>query len=73
MATRVVVTFEAVKGGTLMSVLQSGLRTPEIRDFSGRGVGRRSGPSLNAACANPELLSVPLCVHARCGIEWDDG
>ena len=33
MATRVVVTFEAVDGGTLMSVVQSGFPTPEIRDF----------------------------------------
>ncbi|MCG7288184.1 SRPBCC domain-containing protein [Cellulomonas sp. ACRRI] len=33
MTTRVVVTFEAVDGGTLMSVVQSGFPTPEVRDF----------------------------------------
>jgi uncharacterized protein YndB with AHSA1/START domain len=33
MATDVTVTFEAVEGGTLMSVVQSGFPTPEIRDF----------------------------------------
>ena len=33
MTTHVVVTFEAVDGGTLMSVVQSGFPTPEVRDF----------------------------------------
>ncbi|KZE93861.1 hypothetical protein AVP42_01481 [Agromyces sp. NDB4Y10] len=33
MTTRIVVTFEPVDGGTLMSVVQSGFPTPEIRDF----------------------------------------
>lgn len=33
MTTHVVVTFEPVEGGTLMSVVQSGFPTPEIRDF----------------------------------------
>jgi uncharacterized protein YndB with AHSA1/START domain len=33
MTTQVVVTFEPVEGGTLMSVVQSGFPTPEIRDF----------------------------------------
>jgi uncharacterized protein YndB with AHSA1/START domain len=33
MTTHVVVTFESVEGGTLMSVVQSGFPTPEIRDF----------------------------------------
>ena len=33
MTTQVVVTFEPVEGGTLMSVTQSGFPTPEIRDF----------------------------------------
>jgi uncharacterized protein YndB with AHSA1/START domain len=33
MATRIVVTFEAVDGGTLMSVVQTGFPTPEVRDF----------------------------------------
>ena len=33
MTTHVVVTFEAVEGGTLMTVEQSGFPTPEIRDF----------------------------------------
>ncbi|VTR75445.1 SRPBCC family protein [Cellulomonas hominis] len=33
MTTHVVVTFEAVEGGTLMSVVQSGFPTPEVRDF----------------------------------------
>jgi uncharacterized protein YndB with AHSA1/START domain len=33
MATRIVVTFEAVDGGTLMSVVQTGFPTPEARDF----------------------------------------
>jgi uncharacterized protein YndB with AHSA1/START domain len=33
MTTQVVVTFESVEGGTLMSVVQSGFPTPEIRDF----------------------------------------
>ena len=33
MTTHVVVTFEPVDGGTLMTVEQSGFPTPEIRDF----------------------------------------
>ena len=33
MTTHIVVTFEPVDGGTLMSVVQSGFPTPEIRDF----------------------------------------
>ncbi|GGI44334.1 uncharacterized protein YndB with AHSA1/START domain [Agromyces flavus] len=33
MTTHIVVTFEPVKGGTLMSLVQSGFPTPEIRDF----------------------------------------
>ena len=33
MTTRVVVTFEPVDGVTLMSVVQSGFPTPEVRDF----------------------------------------
>lgn len=33
MTTHVVVTFDAVEGGTLMTVVQSGFPTPEIRDF----------------------------------------
>lgn len=33
MTTHVVVTFEPVEGGTLMTVEQSGFPTPEIRDF----------------------------------------
>lgn len=33
MTTHVVVTFEPVDGGTLMSVVQSGFPTPEVRDF----------------------------------------
>jgi uncharacterized protein YndB with AHSA1/START domain len=33
MTTRVVVTFEAVEGGTRMDVVQSGFPTPEVRDF----------------------------------------
>ncbi|GIG36517.1 SRPBCC family protein [Cellulomonas pakistanensis] len=33
MTTRVEVTFAAVDGGTLMSVVQSGFPTPEVRDF----------------------------------------
>ena len=33
MTTHIVVTFEAVDGGTLMSVVQSGFPTPEMRDF----------------------------------------
>jgi uncharacterized protein YndB with AHSA1/START domain len=33
MTTRVVVTFEAVDGGTRMDVVQSGFPTPEVRDF----------------------------------------
>jgi uncharacterized protein YndB with AHSA1/START domain len=33
MATRIVVTFEPVDGGTLMSVVQTGFPTPEVRDF----------------------------------------
>jgi uncharacterized protein YndB with AHSA1/START domain len=33
MSTRIVVTFEAVDGGTLMTVVQDGFPTPELRDF----------------------------------------
>lgn len=33
MTTQVVVTFEATEGGTLMSVVQSGFPTVELRDF----------------------------------------
>ncbi|MEV0153351.1 SRPBCC domain-containing protein [Micromonospora sp. NPDC050686] len=33
MTTRIEVTFEATDGGTLMTVVQSGFPTPEIRDF----------------------------------------
>jgi uncharacterized protein YndB with AHSA1/START domain len=33
MTTHIVVTFDAVEGGTLMTVVQSGFPTPEIRDF----------------------------------------
>jgi uncharacterized protein YndB with AHSA1/START domain len=33
MTTRVEVTFEAIEGGTLVTVVQSGFPTPEIRDF----------------------------------------
>ena len=33
MTTHIVVTFDAVEGGTLMTVMQSGFPTPEIRDF----------------------------------------
>ena len=33
MTTRVEVTFEAVAGGTLMTVVQTGFPTPELRDF----------------------------------------
>jgi uncharacterized protein YndB with AHSA1/START domain len=33
MTTHIVVTFEPVDGGTLMTVEQSGFPTPEIRDF----------------------------------------
>lgn len=33
MTTHVVVTFEAVEGGTRMDVVQSGFPTPEVRDF----------------------------------------
>ncbi|MDR5701891.1 SRPBCC family protein [Agromyces aerolatus] len=33
MTTRIEVTFEAVDGGTLMSVVQTGFPTPEVRDF----------------------------------------
>ena len=33
MTTRIVVTFEPVDGGTLMTVVQSGFPTPEVRDF----------------------------------------
>lgn len=33
MTTRVVITFEAVDGGTRMDVVQSGFPTPEVRDF----------------------------------------
>ncbi|WP_454049897.1 SRPBCC family protein [Cellulomonas sp. Marseille-Q8402] len=33
MTTHIVLTFEAVDGGTLMSVVQSGFPTPELRDF----------------------------------------
>ena len=33
MTTRIEVTFEAVDGGTLMSVVQSGFPTVEVRDF----------------------------------------
>jgi len=33
MSTRIVVTFEAVEDGTLMTVVQDGFPTPELRDF----------------------------------------
>ncbi|GAA1060119.1 SRPBCC family protein [Agromyces bracchium] len=33
LTTHIVVTFEPVDGGTLMSVVQSGFPTPEFRDF----------------------------------------
>lgn len=33
MATHVVVTFEAIEGGTLVTVEQTGFPTPEVRDF----------------------------------------
>ena len=33
MSTRVEVTFEPVDGGTLMTVVQTGFPTPEVRDF----------------------------------------
>jgi uncharacterized protein YndB with AHSA1/START domain len=33
MTTRIEITFEATDGGTLMTVVQSGFPTPELRDF----------------------------------------
>jgi uncharacterized protein YndB with AHSA1/START domain len=33
MTTRIVITFEAVDGGTRMDVVQSGFPAPEVRDF----------------------------------------
>jgi hypothetical protein len=33
MTTHVEITFEAVDGGTLVTVVQTGFPTPEVRDF----------------------------------------
>ncbi|WP_394553866.1 SRPBCC domain-containing protein [Agromyces sp. MMS24-JH15] len=33
MSTRIEITFEAVDGGTLVTVVQTGFPTPEVRDF----------------------------------------